>query len=73
MENGDSAAQEGILYGAEHVFLINDPLLHDYQADLQLAAVTEICKTVSPSIILSALPPVDSILNPFIVIFFELF
>jgi electron transfer flavoprotein alpha subunit len=52
VENGDSAAQEGILYGAEHVFLINDPLLHDYQADLQLAAVTEICKTASPSIIL---------------------
>ncbi len=48
---GDSA-QQAIHAGADHVYTVEDALLGTQQIDLVLAALTEVCQTVSPGILL---------------------
>ncbi len=46
------AAQEALQAGGERVYTVEDALLADGQVDLHLAALTELCRTVAPDIIL---------------------
>ena len=44
--------QEALQAGGERVYTVEDALLADGQVDLHLAALTELCRTVAPDIIL---------------------
>ncbi len=45
-------AQEAIAYGADKVYVVEDPLLGDYQADSYVAAVEKAAKEANPAILL---------------------
>jgi electron transfer flavoprotein alpha subunit len=45
-------AQEALQAGAERVYTVEDALLADGQVELHLAALTELCRTVAPDIVL---------------------
>ncbi|MEE8204534.1 MAG: electron transfer flavoprotein subunit alpha/FixB family protein [Dehalococcoidales bacterium] len=45
-------AQQAIAYGADRVYLVDDPLLKDYQTDSHLAAMEKAAKEAAPAIIL---------------------
>ena len=45
-------AQEAIAYGADRVYVVEDPLLEDYQADSYVAAAGKAAKEANPSILL---------------------
>jgi electron transfer flavoprotein alpha subunit len=47
-----SASQEALQAGAERVYSVEHPLLEPWQIDLYLAALHEICRATTPSIIL---------------------
>ena len=47
-----SVAQEALQAGGERVYIVEDALLADGQAELHLVALTELCRTVAPDIIL---------------------
>jgi electron transfer flavoprotein alpha subunit len=47
-------AKEAIAYGADKVYLIDDPLLADPQTDAYTAALERLCRDVRPSILLLA-------------------
>ena len=51
-ESVEGLAQQGIAQGADRAFLVKSPLLKEYQVDLQLSAVTQLCQHVSPNVIL---------------------
>ena len=46
------AAQEALQAGGERVYTVEDALLADGQVELHLTALTELCRTVAPDIIL---------------------
>lgn len=46
------AAQEALQAGGERVYTVEDALLADGRLELHLAALTELCRTVAPDIIL---------------------
>ena len=46
------AAQEVIAHGADKVYLVEDPLLEEYQIEAYLAALEKVCKETSPSVVL---------------------
>jgi electron transfer flavoprotein alpha subunit len=51
--NGISGiAQEAIAFGADKVYVVDDPLLKDYQADSYLSVVEKVVQQVMPQIIL---------------------
>ena len=45
-------AQDAVTYGADLVYLINNPLLAEFQIELHLEALAQVCRQVSPNIIL---------------------
>ncbi len=45
-------AKEGIAFGADKVYVVDDPLLKDYQTDSYVAVMGKIVKQVSPDILL---------------------
>ena len=45
-------AQEAIAYGADRVYVVEDPLLEDYQADSYVAAAEKAAKESNPAILL---------------------
>jgi len=45
-------AQEVIAFGADKVYVVNDPLLQDYQADSYVSVIEKVAKQVVPQIIL---------------------
>jgi electron transfer flavoprotein alpha subunit len=45
-------AQEAIAYGADKVYVVEDPLLGDYQADSYVAAAEKAAKEANPAILL---------------------
>ena len=45
-------AQEAIAYGADRVYVLEDPLLEDYQADSYVAAAEKAAKESNPAILL---------------------
>jgi electron transfer flavoprotein alpha subunit len=46
------AGKEGIAYGADKVYTIDNPLLKDYQTDAYVAVMEKVVKQVAPSILL---------------------
>lgn len=46
------ASQEGIAHGADRVFTVEDQLLTDFQLELYLEALANLCRTVQPRILL---------------------
>ncbi|MBI3325724.1 MAG: electron transfer flavoprotein subunit alpha/FixB family protein, partial [Nitrospinae bacterium] len=47
-----ACAQEAVAYGADQVYLIEDPLLADPQIDAYTAALEQLCRNVQPKIFL---------------------
>ena len=50
----DSAGQQAVSYGADKVYAVTNPLLEQYQVDLNLAAVQSLCQEINPNILLIA-------------------
>ncbi len=46
------AANEAALFGAAKVYVVDDPLLKDYQNDSYTAVLEKVCKEISPDILL---------------------
>ncbi len=46
------AAKEAILFGADKVYVVDDPLLKDYQTDSYTAVMEKVCKQLLPDILL---------------------
>jgi len=46
------AAKEAILFGADKVYAVDDPVLKDYQTDSYTAVMEKVCKQLSPDILL---------------------
>jgi electron transfer flavoprotein alpha subunit len=46
------AAKEAIPFGADKVYVVDDPLLKDYQADSYVAVMERLCKQIMPDILL---------------------
>lgn len=46
------AAQEAIAFGADKVYMVDDPLLKDYQGDSYAAVMEKVIKEVTPQIII---------------------
>jgi electron transfer flavoprotein alpha subunit len=57
-------AQEAIAFGADKVYVVNDPLLEDYQADSYVSVVEKVAKQVMPQIILLGQTSVGSDIAP---------
>ena len=50
--NPDRAASDAISLGADKVYTVDNPLLAEYQVDLQLAALEGLCRQTSPEVVL---------------------
>ncbi len=48
----EGPASEAILFGADKVYSVSNPLLGEYQVDLYLDAVEMVCREVSPNVLL---------------------
>jgi electron transfer flavoprotein alpha subunit len=59
-----SMAQEAIRHGAEKVYTVDEPLLAEYQVELYLEALTHLCRTVAPRVLLMARTPSGRDLAP---------
>lgn len=57
-------AQEAIAYGADKVYVVDDPLLKDYLTDSYLMVMDTIVKQAAPSIVLLGQTPVGRDLTP---------
>ena len=45
-------AGEALAFGADRVYLVEHPLLGEYQVDLYLAALEQVCRTLGPEVVL---------------------
>jgi electron transfer flavoprotein alpha subunit len=50
----EQAAQTALAQGADRVYVVDDPLMATYQVELYLEALTGLCRTVKPRILLMA-------------------
>lgn len=50
----EQPSRDAIAHGADQAFLVTDPLLTEYVAELNLAALTHICRETDPGIVLIA-------------------
>jgi len=50
----EAAAEEAMHCGADKVYTVDDPLVAEYQVELYLAALTQICRTAAPRVLLMA-------------------
>jgi len=57
-------AQEVIAFGADKVYIVDDPLLKDYQADSYVSVLEKIAKQVMPQIILLGQTSIGRDLTP---------
>ncbi len=46
------AAKDAIAFGADKVYVVDDPLLKDYQTDSYVAVIERVCRQVTPNILL---------------------
>jgi electron transfer flavoprotein alpha subunit len=60
----ESAAQAALAQGAARVYIIDEPLLASYQVELYLEAMTGLCRTVAPAVLLMARTQVGRDLAP---------
>jgi electron transfer flavoprotein alpha subunit len=59
-----SYAQEAIAFGADKVYVVDDPLLKDYQPDSYVVALEKVAKQVMPQIILLGQTSIGSDIAP---------
>ncbi len=57
-------AQEAIAFGADKVYVVQDPLLKDYQTDAYVSVMEKVVKQVSPQILLVGQTAVGRDLSP---------
>lgn len=50
--NLSEQATEALAFGADRVYLVEHPLLAEYQVDLYLAALEQVCRSVGPEVVL---------------------
>jgi electron transfer flavoprotein alpha subunit len=62
--NAGSLAQEAIFLGADRVYVVDDPLLKEYQTDAYLAVMEKIVSQVMPSILIMGQTSVGRDLAP---------
>ena len=60
----DGLADEAFALGADKVYLVEDDMLAEPQADAQLAACEQACRQVSPSAVLVAKTPIGRDIGP---------
>jgi electron transfer flavoprotein alpha subunit len=58
------AADAAIARGADRAYVVDDPLLAGFQAELYLEAVTRLCRTLKPRILLMARTPLGRDMAP---------
>ena len=46
------SGEEALVYGADKVYLIDDPLLSQYNPDSYTTAITQVCQQIGPSVVL---------------------
>jgi len=56
--------KEAIAFGADKVYIVDDPLLKDYQTDAYVAVMEKVVKQVSPSILIMGTTPMGRDLAP---------
>ena len=59
-----SLAQDAIASGADKVYVVDDPLLKDYQTDAYVAVMEKVVKQVAPNILLLGTTPMGRDLAP---------
>ena len=62
-EIGD-AAKEAVSFGADKVYVVDQPLFKEYQADSYIAAMEKLCKEISPNILLAGQTSIGRDLAP---------
>jgi electron transfer flavoprotein alpha subunit len=62
--NIKARASEAIAYGADEIYVVEDPLLEDYQSDLYLTEVEKTVKQLMPKIVLIGQTPMGRDLAP---------
>lgn len=60
----DELAREIVYFGADRVYSIQNPLLKDYQSDLYVKALEDLCKQIMPKILLIGQTPIGRDLAP---------
>ena len=50
--NLSEVARQGIIFGADNVYVAENPLLNDYQSDAYTFIVAKVCQQMSPSVVL---------------------
>ncbi len=58
------SAREAVAFGADKVYVVDDPLLKDYQTDPYLSAMDKVVKQVMPRILLLGQTPIGRDLAP---------
>ena len=61
---GSGLAQEAIAFGAEKVYVVDDPLLKDYQTDSYVLVMDKVVKQAMPQIVLMGQTPIGRDLAP---------
>lgn len=56
--------KEAIAFGADKVYIVDDPLLKDYQTDAYVAVMEKVVKQISPNILLLGTTPMGRDLAP---------
>ena len=49
---GRAVLQEGIAFGADKVYIVDEPLLRDYQTDTYVPVMDKVCRELKPNIVL---------------------
>lgn len=60
----DGAARAAVTRGADRAYVVEDPLLADFQTELYLEALTRLCQAVNPGVLLMARTPIGRDVAP---------
>jgi electron transfer flavoprotein alpha subunit len=60
----DGAARSAVTLGADRAYVVDDPLLGEFQPELYLEALTKLCRTLNPRVLLMARTPLGRDLAP---------
>jgi electron transfer flavoprotein alpha subunit len=60
----DGAARTAVTLGADRAYVVDDPLLAEFQPEFYLEALTKLCRTLNPRVLLMARTPLGRDLAP---------
>jgi electron transfer flavoprotein alpha subunit len=60
----DGAARAAVARGADRAYVVDDPLLANFQTELYLEALTRLCQAVNPRVLLMARTPIGRDVAP---------